>query len=71
MADHILRGTADRLTPLSTARKFAEIARSAGGRDIEIIEFAGREHGFFNVDQTGDMVTSIGHVVRFMRREGW
>jgi acetyl esterase/lipase len=67
----ILQGTADRLTPLSVTRSFVERAKELGSKDITIVEFPGRQHGFFNNRKTGDMEAALLAVQTFLDHIGW
>jgi acetyl esterase len=67
----ILQGTADRVAPVRGARRFVEAAERAGGGPVKLVEYADRQHGFFNKQANGDLQRTLEEVVQFLRGLGW
>ena len=67
----ILQGDADRVAPIGIARRFVATARSLGNVDVELIEFPGRPHGFFNRTENGDLKATVSDLMRFLKDLGW
>lgn len=67
----ILQGTADTTAPLATTRRFVLRAEALGSKQVELVEFPGRVHGFFNNEENGDLEQSMREVKRFLDRLGW
>lgn len=67
----ILQGTADRTARIEVARHFVEVARSMGAKNVELIAFPGRQHGFFNVQSNGDLDATVNDAIEFMKKVGW
>jgi acetyl esterase/lipase len=67
----ILQGTADRVTPVGGARRFAELARQSGAEPVKLVEYAGRSHGFFNDERGGDLRLTLDEATAFLRSLGW
>lgn len=67
----ILQGTADRVAPVRGARRFVEKAERAGAGPVKLVEYADRQHGFFNKGANGDLQSTLHEVVQFLRGLGW
>jgi acetyl esterase/lipase len=67
----ILQGTADTIAPVDVARTFVRLARAQGSKDIVLVEFDGRQHGFFNNKENGDLDATVNDLIKFMRKERW
>jgi acetyl esterase/lipase len=69
----IFHGTDDTAVPIETVRRFRDVMHQAGNR-CELVEFAGKKHGFFNfkrdrqaysatMRQTDHFLQSLGYLV--------
>lgn len=67
----ILQGTADKTTPIASAYNFANKAKGVGSPIVRVVPFEGRNHGFFNIAESGDLNTTIDDVEHFLRELGW
>jgi acetyl esterase/lipase len=69
----IMQGTKDRTVPFEQAVQFRDKARQIGVKDITLVAFQGRTHGFFNKGkgQPGDFDASAGNMIDFLKRLGW
>lgn len=68
----IFHGTADANVPYENVETFRSRALSAGARDVTLVPFPGRGHGFFNDPrnpQDGEAV--VAQSVQFLSRLGW
>jgi len=69
----IMQGTKDHTVPMEQVTRFCDKARMLGARDVTVVPFEGRNHGFFNKGkgQPGDFDAAAGHMLDFLRRLGW
>lgn len=63
----ILHGSADTTTPVEGVREYERLAK-ANGDTCELIEYAGKTHGFFNMPENHPAV--CGEMIRFLKQEG-
>ena len=69
----MIHGTADTTVPFSDAVQFRDKAKSVGVKDLTLVPFEGRKHGFFHGEKgTGaDFKAVTEQIVGFLRRIGW
>ena len=69
----MLHGTADKVIPFSQITDFQERARSVGVKQLKVVPFEGRGHGFFNrgKGEPGDFMRSAQEMGGFLRGLGW
>ncbi len=69
----MMQGTKDKVVPYRQATQFLDKAKSLGVRDITLIPFEGRSHGFFNKGkgEPGDFDAAAGNMMDFLHRLGW
>jgi acetyl esterase/lipase len=69
----MLHGTADRVIPFSQITEFQLRARSVGARQLKVVPFEGRGHGFFNrgKGEPGDFMRSAVEIGHFLGGLGW
>jgi acetyl esterase/lipase len=65
----IVQGTLDRIAPIVKTRRFIEKAKKLGAGNIQMIEYPGREHGFFNKEP--DTESTLQDSLEFLRKIGW
>jgi acetyl esterase/lipase len=65
----IVQGTLDRIAPIATTRIFIEKAKKLGAANIKMIEYPGREHGFFNKEP--DTGSTLQDSLEFLQKIGW
>ncbi|MEM8494575.1 MAG: alpha/beta hydrolase [Planctomycetota bacterium] len=67
----IAHGMADTTMPIDSVRAFRDRA-AATGRLVELVEYAGRQHGFFNRDRDPtDVVDVSRRTIRFFESLAW
>lgn len=68
----IFHGTADATVPYENVKTFRAKALSAGAREVVLVPFEGRGHGFFNDGRNPDDAAAvIAQSVQFLGRLGW
>lgn len=69
----IFQGDADKVTPFTTAEQFVELARMSGSKEIRLIRFENRHHGFFHhkEGEQSDFDLTMQQSVLFLRDLGW
>ena len=69
----ILQGTADKVVPYKQVTDFRDKAKALGVRDLTLIPFEGRTHGFFNKGkgEPGDFDAAAQQMTDFLHRLGW
>ena len=69
----MLHGTADRVIPFSQITEFQLRARSVGARQLKVVPFEGRGHGFFNrgKGEPGDYMRIAVEIGNFLGGLGW
>jgi acetyl esterase/lipase len=69
----MMQGTNDRTVSYEQAVAFRDKARDVGVKDLTLVPFQGRPHGFFNKGkgEPGDFDASAGDMMDFLHRIGW
>jgi acetyl esterase len=69
----MMHGTADKAVHFGEATEFREKATAAGAKDVTLVPFEGRGHGFFHAQKGdgSDFKTVIDQIDGFLRRLGW
>jgi acetyl esterase/lipase len=69
----MMQGTKDRTVSYQHAVAFRDKAQQLGVKDLTLVPFEGRKHGFFNKGkgEPGDFDTAAGDMMGFLHRLGW
>jgi len=72
----MMQGTDDRTVSYEQAVAFRDKAKQVGVKDLTLVSFEGRKHGFFNKGKNGkgepgDFDAAAGDMMDFLRRLGW
>lgn len=69
----MMHGTADKAVHFSEATEFRDKAAAVGAKDVTLVPFEGRGHGFFHAQKGdgSDFKTVIDQIDGFLRRLGW
>lgn len=69
----MMQGTNDRTVSFQQAVAFRDKARDVGVKDMTLVPFQGRQHGFFNKGkgEPGDFDAAADDMMAFLRRLGW
>jgi acetyl esterase/lipase len=69
----MMQGTRDQTVSYKQAVAFRDKAKELGAKDVTLIPFEGRKHGFFNKGkgEPGDFDASATDMMDFLHRLGW
>jgi acetyl esterase/lipase len=69
----MMQGTRDQTVSYKQAVAFRDKAKELGAKDVTLIPFEGRKHGFFNKGkgEPGDFDASASDMMDFLHRLGW
>jgi len=69
----IFHGTGDNMVPFSQATSFQQQASRQGAKRVEVVQFDGRGHGFWNANRKRgvDFREVIGDSLSFLRSLDW
>ncbi len=69
----MMQGTKDQTVSYKQAVAFQDKAKQLGVKDLTLIPFEGRKHGFFNKGkgEPGDFDAAAGDMMDFLHRLGW